>query len=93
MALNRCRWPFSKALVLDAPEHAGLYALWDNERVIELGIAPGGEDTIRSRLLALLQRCGEQGRMPTHYSWEISAAPSERLRQVLPALQPAMASQ
>lgn len=93
MGLSRSRWPFTKTLVLDAPEHGGLYALWDGERVIELGIAPGGEDTIRSRLLGLLQRCAAAGRVPSHYSWEISTAPSERLRQVLPALRPAMAAQ
>ena len=92
MALGRSRWPFRETLVLDAPEHAGLYALWDEERIIELGIAPGGDDTIRSRLLALLQRCGEGGRAPSHYSWEITSRPSERLRQVLPALQPAIAA-
>lgn len=93
MALSRSRWPFTKSLVLDAPEHAGLYALWDDERVIELGIAPGGNDTIRSRLLALLQRCAAQGRVPSHYSWEISSTPAERLRQVLPALRPAIVAQ
>jgi hypothetical protein len=47
MTTLKPKWPFKEALVDDAPETAGLYALWDNATLLYVGRAKGGRDTIR----------------------------------------------
>ena len=72
MTTLKRKWPFKEALVDDAPETAGLYALWDDATLLYVGRAKGGRDTIRRRLLAHLERAARQpARAPTHYGWEI----------------------
>lgn len=65
-------------MVADAPETAGIYALWDGDTVLRLGHARGGE-TIRDCLAEHLARAeAGRGPFPTHYSWEICRNPLER---------------
>ena len=66
-------------MVADAPETAGVYALWDEESLLCIGHASGGSDTIRARLADHLDRA-ETGRgpCPSHYSWEICRDPRQR---------------
>jgi hypothetical protein len=73
------KWPFRASMIADAPETAGLYALWDGETLLCLGHAGSGGDTIRDRLARHLDRA-HAGRepFPTHYSWEICRNPLER---------------
>jgi hypothetical protein len=85
-ALKR-KWPFKAALVDDAPETAGLYALWDGATLLYVGRANGGADTIRSRLMAHLETAATRPlHRPTHYGWEICRRPEEREAQALAEL-------
>jgi hypothetical protein len=87
-ALKR-KWPFKAALLDDAPDTAGVYALWDDATLLYVGRAKGGADTIRSRLMAHAQRGSARQRgTPTHYGWEICRNPRERQAQVLAELAP-----
>jgi excinuclease UvrABC nuclease subunit len=84
MTVLKRKWPFRAALVDDAPDTAGVYALWDNATLLYVGRANGGRDTIRTRLLAHLRRAATQRALaPTHYGWEICRHPKEREAQVL----------
>jgi len=77
------KWRFTREMIADAPAHGGLYALWDNDTLLRLGCARGGE-TIRGKLLAHLNAGGIR---PTHYSWEISRAPVQRAREIVRMLE------
>lgn len=71
----RKRWPFNERMVRDAPDCRGIYVLWQDAAPLAVGHAPGGADSIQSRLLAHL----EHGTTAvTHYSWEICAEPARR---------------
>ena len=72
------RWPFNERMVRDAPDCRGIYLLWQEGAPLAVGHAPGGGDSIQSRLLAHL----EHGTEVTHYSWEICAEPLQRRRAV-----------
>ena len=77
-------WPFEQDAVYDAPETAGVYALWRYGEVIFYGHASGGESTIRSCLAEHLAGLrGAPTRRATHCSWETSANPEGRERELL----------
>ena len=77
-------------MIEDAPETAGIYSLWDHDRLVYTGYAKGGADNIRARLLAHLRELGAGQGSPTHYSWEIRAAQLEpRRRHANEGLSPA----
>jgi len=80
MALRAKRWMFTRPLVQDAPEHAGVYALWSGERLVHLGCAQGSQ-TLRDKLLGHLRSGGPEARA-THYSWEITREPLARLHEL-----------
>ena len=75
------KWPFNASMVMDAPDYSGVYALWRDGELLQLGEAEGGRDTIRARLLSHLH--SQSGERPTHYSWEISRDPARRREQLL----------
>jgi excinuclease UvrABC nuclease subunit len=78
------KWPFRQSLIQDAPETAGVYALWDGDTLLYVGHASGGEDSVRSRLQSHFERArGKQRLVPSHYSWEICANPRQRERETL----------
>lgn len=91
------KWAFKASMVADAPETAGIYALWEEDTLLLVGLANGGEDTLRARLASHLGRDAGRSRRPTHYSWQICSNPRERQAEVLeqlarwpwPAAQPA----
>ena len=83
--LGRRKWAFKPSMVADAPDTPGLYALWDGERLLCIGRAEGGHDTLRSRLALHLERAAE-GALATHYSWEICRNPAEREAEARAAL-------
>lgn len=70
---------FTAAIVRGAPEHAGVYALWQDGDMIYLGHAA----SIRQRLLEHLERPNACARAATHYSWELSLRPEEREADLL----------
>ena len=83
MVIDAKRWRFTREMIADAPAHAGIYALWENDKLLRLGAARGAE-TIRSKLLALLDASGIA---PTHYSWEIHPRPMQRAQEIVRALE------
>jgi len=82
MPLTRHRWPFTARLVADAPDSAGVFALWQDKELIYIGHAkgPGGLAKVLKDHLEGQHSCT---RAATHYTWEIAMAPEERERQVL----------
>lgn len=75
-------YKFVRAMVADAPEGGGIYALWDSGELIYLGRAIGM--TLRQALLRHLEKghcpCTERA---THYSWELSLRAQTRELEVL----------
>ena len=63
-----------------APRKRGVYALYAGRYLLYLGMAGGGEDTIRSRLRTHL---GEQAHGATRYKRETSREPQARLQELL----------
>jgi len=75
MPLASPKYPFQAWAINGAPDDPGLYALYDGDEVICIGIALASmnADTIRGRLFAHLHSAA--GTKPTHYRWEISSNP------------------
>jgi hypothetical protein len=68
-------------MVEDAPDCQGVYVLWRDGQPLGVGHALGAFDTIRSRLLAHLERTqGDLG--ITHYSWQICTDPLRREQEL-----------
>src|SRR3954471_19239164 len=81
---GRNKWKFTRAMIEDAPATRGVYALWENEQLVCLGRADGGERNIRACLLEHLSGAeGDQARHATHYSWEICVDPELREAELL----------
>jgi hypothetical protein len=81
------RWRFTEAMIQDAPDWKGVYILWSRDVPLAVGHASGGEDNIRSRLLAHHSRAASMGMAEvTHYSWEICADPLKREAQLVSEL-------
>ena len=84
MATVKQRWKFTASMVADAPDEAGVYALWRGAELLYFASAPGSGDTIRSRLIAhLADRAALDARQPSHYSWEICLDPARREAELL----------
>ena len=83
MVINAKRWRFTREMIADAPAYRGIYALWENDRLLRLGCARDGE-TIREKLEAHLEAGGHGA---THYSWEISRSPLQRAREIVRMLE------
>jgi hypothetical protein len=80
------KWPFKPSMVADAPDTSGIYALWSGDKLLYVGRAEGGEDTLHARLAEHLARAAASGTAgtepaPTHYSWEI-CDPRERYPEI-----------
>ena len=83
-SLHTRLWAFDEESVYDAPEVAGVYALWRYGRVIYYGCATGGESTIRSCLAEhFVGLRGAATRNASHCSWELSARPGRRHLELL----------
>ncbi len=77
------RHEFTRAILADAPDTPGVYALWDDEGVVFLGSAFGGTITIRSCLAEHLAGTRGAALRATHCNWEISINPEARERRLL----------
>lgn len=87
MSITVPRWRFTETMVQDAPDWKGVYVLWSHATPLAVGHARGGEDTIRSRLLAHCAHAAAGGLGPvTHYSWEICSDPQKREAQLVEML-------
>lgn len=80
------KWAFKASMIDDAPENPGVYALWEGDRLLYVGRAGGGRDSIRARLMDHYERARDAGPVPTHYSWEISIEPHVRHAEALQEL-------
>ena len=73
------KWRFVEAMIADAPDHKGVYILWNGALPLAVGHALGGADTIRSRLAShLSHECGSV----THYSWQLCVDPKKRAAEL-----------
>jgi hypothetical protein len=77
------RHRFTRAILAEAPDAPGVYALWDERGVLFYGSAFGGTFTIRSCLAEHLAGVRGFADRATHCSWEISLSPGARERQLL----------
>jgi len=71
--VNPLKWRFTESMISDAPDQPGAYVLWRDGKPLAVGHALGGHDTIRSRLQAHASH--QEGKLVTHYSWQISRDP------------------
>ena len=87
MSITVPRWRFTETMVRDAPDWKGVYVLWSQGTPLAVGQARGGDDTIRSRLLAHWTHASASGLgSVTHYSGEICADPQKREAQLVETL-------
>jgi hypothetical protein len=68
------KYPFEEWAVNGAPEDAGLYALYRRNQLLCIGVALGGDDNIRARLLSHFEG-GAKARGVDAYEWEIARDP------------------
>ena len=76
------RYPFMRVAVIGAPDDPGVYALYENDRVVYIGHADGRGTTIRSRLIEHLERRLAPS-SATHYGWEICRLPVARAAELV----------
>ncbi|MBV9190370.1 MAG: hypothetical protein JO292_09165 [Betaproteobacteria bacterium] len=87
MSINVPRWRFTQLMIQDAPDWKGVYVLWSRGVPLAVGHARGGDDSIRSRLLAHYSRAASAGMANvTHYSWEICSDPLKREAELVEEL-------
>jgi hypothetical protein len=63
-----------------SPRKRGVYALYEDRTLLYVGLAAGGEDTIRSRLRAHLEDGAER---ELTYKREMSSTPQARCEKLL----------
>jgi hypothetical protein len=78
MAMRSPKWLVLAALVSAAPDTPGVYELWDDDELIYVGGTQGC--TLREQLVHELL---EGHASATHFSWEISFHPMDRVRELL----------
>lgn len=77
-------WPFDHDTVYDVPNTPGVYALWRYGELVFYGHASGPESSIRMGLAEHLAGLHDRRtRTASHCSWETSADPESRSRQLL----------
>jgi len=84
MPVRGPRHEFTRAVLSDAPDAPGAYALLEGETVVFYGSAFGGTITLRTCLgehFFRLRPLG--GHSATHCAWEISLDPAARERDLL----------
>ena|SRR5688572_19701738 len=80
MPLASPRYAFTEWCVRGAPEDPGLYALYEGNTLLCIGVAY--QETIRAVLLALLHDPNLPSDLVTHYKWEISSNPLRRVQHL-----------
>ena len=83
MPLRGERRAFTRAVLAEAPEAPGVYALYKDHAVLLYGSAFGGTITIRSCLMDRFTALGDEA---THCAWEVSLDPVRRERVLLEEL-------
>jgi hypothetical protein len=83
MPLRGERRAFTRAVLAEAPEAPGVYALFKDHQVLLYGSAFGGTITIRSCLMDRFTALGDEA---THCGWEVSLDPAGREQVLLEEL-------
>jgi len=83
MPIGGERRAVNRAVLAEAPEAPGVYALYKGDALLAYGSAFGGTITIRS---CLIERCSGAGREATHCAWEICIDPAGRERALMEEL-------
>lgn len=81
MPINNNKYSFKEINLVYAPDHSGVYALWDGSELIYYGKS---EDSVRDRLSQHLN--GHDGyctKNASHFQTETSYNPSSRERELL----------
>jgi len=84
MPITTAMYSFDETNVNNAPDKAGVYALYDGSTVIYYGRAQGGTVTIRSRLQSHLS--GSEGsctKSATNFNSELASNPITREEELL----------
>ena len=78
------RYPFNRLIIEDAPEHAGVYGLFEGEELIYLGVGHSIRDCLRRHQDGALGECTMNA---TRYTWEITVWPAFRESEILAGFQ------
>ncbi len=84
MPISGDKHKFADEVIVNSPEKAGVYALYDGDETIYIGRAQGGTTTIRSRLQA--HKRGDEGdctKGATHYQRELTESAVIREKELL----------
>ena len=79
MAIDSRCVPFTRPLILQAPEAAGVFALWQSGGIVYYGSAA----TIRSALDGHFSARAISEKRVTGCSWEVVADPNARLQELM----------
>lgn len=82
MPINAERHRFTTWQIAGAPAESGVYVLWEIEEAIYVGLARGGEVTVRSRLQDHYTRRAKP-HDASHFSFELVRDPARREAEVL----------
>ncbi len=83
MSITTGSVPFTASLISQAPDAAGVFALWQSGGVVYYGKASSGAATIRKALDGHLKARAFSERSVTGCSWEVANDPELRLRELL----------
>jgi hypothetical protein len=80
MSIRSPKWLVLAALVVATPDTPGVYELWDDDELLQVGAT---RESLRKELVHELL---ERESRATHFSWEISFDPTARERELLAEL-------
>ena len=83
--IHRRLWRFTPAMIEDVPDLPGVYALWYDGELVYYGCAStfAGYGIGFCLKQHLAEHQAGRGRLPTHYSWEITHRPQARHVELL----------
>ena len=83
MLIDGKRYPFVEYAVTGAPPDPGVFALWEGDELIYIGVAQGDGATLQSALRDHLKGMFPCTRGSTHYSWLLARDVKRLEQQVL----------
>jgi len=83
MAINNGCVPFTKSLILQAPDASGVFALWQSGGIVYYGSAASGAATIRKALDEQFSARSISLKRVTGCSWEVAPDAQSRLRELM----------
>ena len=83
MAINNGCVPFTKSLISQAPDAAGVFGLWHSGGIVYYGSAASGAATIRKALDEQFSARAISAQRISGCSWEVAPDPQTRLRELM----------